>query len=109
MAKSPPALFAWFAWILILTSAFVLLGGISASQKYCGAASANALTTAGVAGYFAPVSCDKLYRFTWFTTWYQIVMMIIVPIVLAMGAVHRWRYGLIGLLLPITYLLMETA
>lgn len=36
-------------------------------------------------------------------------MAIVVPIVLAMGAVHKWRYGVIGLLLPLTYLLMSTA
>ena len=36
-------------------------------------------------------------------------MIIIVPIVLAGGKVHSWRYGIIGLLVPITYLLMATA
>lgn len=36
-------------------------------------------------------------------------MIIIVPIVLGGGKVHSWRYGIIGLLVPITYLLMATA
>lgn len=93
----------------MFSSAFILLGAISASQKNCGSASANSLTVAGGASYFANVSCDKLYRLTWFTVWYQIAMIIVVPVVLAMGAVHKWRYGLIFLLVPITYLLMKTA
>lgn len=109
MAKSPPAIFAWFAWFLMFSSGAILLGGISASQRFCGRSSADALTVSGGAGYFAPVPCDKLYRYTWFITWYQIFMVVVVPIVLGAGAVHRWRYGLIALLLPITYLLMGTA
>jgi hypothetical protein len=109
MARTPPLLLAWLTYVLMFSSAFILLGAISASQRFCGRAAANSLTTAGGASYFANVSCDKLYRLTWFTVWYQIAMIIIVPVVLAMGAVHKWRYGLIGLLVPVTYLLMKTA
>jgi hypothetical protein len=109
MARTPPLLLAWVTYALMFSSAFILLGGISAAQRFCGRSSANSLTTTGGASYFANVPCDKLYRLTWFTVWYQIAMIIIVPVVLGMGAVHKWRYGLVGLLLPITYLLMETA
>ena len=109
MARSPPVIFAWLSYFLMFSSAIIMLGSISASQRYCGRASANAITTGGGAGYFANVSCDKLYRLSWFVTWYQIAMAIILPLVLGMGAVHKWRYGLIGLLLPLLYLLMDTA
>ncbi|KAG7674883.1 hypothetical protein Ndes2526B_g07722 [Nannochloris sp. 'desiccata'] len=109
MARTPPLLLAWVTYALMFSSAFILLGAISASQRFCGSAAANSLLNAGGASYFANVSCDKLYRLTWFTVWYQIAMIIVVPVVLAMGAVHKWRYGLIGLLVPVTYLLMETA
>ena len=44
-----------------------------------------------------------------FITWYLIAMTVIVPVVLSMGAVHKWRVGLLGLLLPLTYVLMQTA
>ena len=109
MARTPPVLMAWLAYILMFSSAFILLGSISAAQRYCGRSSANSLTVTGGSAYFANVSCDKLFRLTWFTVWYQIAMIIIVPVVLGMGAVHKWRYGVVGLLVPITYLLMETA
>lgn len=36
-------------------------------------------------------------------------MIVVVPVVLGIGAVHKWRYGALGLLLPLTYVLMETA
>jgi hypothetical protein len=109
MARSPPLLLAWLAYALMFSSAFILLGAISASQRFCGRSAANSLTVTGGSSYFANVSCDNLYRLTWFTVWYQIAMIIVVPVVLGMGAVHKWRYGLIGLLVPVTYLLMETA
>jgi hypothetical protein len=108
MARTPPLLLAWISYALMFSSAFILLGAISASQNYCSRSSANSITVAGGSSYFAKVSCDKLYRLTWFTVWYQIAMSIAIPIVLAMGAVHKWRYGVIGLLVPVTYLLMET-
>lgn len=41
-------------------------------------------------------------------TWYTITMAVIVPVVLAMGAVHKWRLGLVFLLVPLTYMLMQT-
>ena len=85
MARTPPLLMAWMSYILMFSSAFILLGSISASQRFCGRSSANAITNAGGAGYFANVSCDKLYKLAWFTTWYQIAMTLIVPIVLSMG------------------------
>jgi hypothetical protein len=44
-----------------------------------------------------------------FIVWYTIAMTIAVPVVLGMGAVHKWRVGLVGLLLPLTYVLMQTA
>jgi hypothetical protein len=109
MARTPPLLLAWLSYVLMFSSAFILLGAISASQRFCGRSSANAITVAGGSSYFAHVPCDKLYRLTWFIVWYQIAMIIIVPVVLLIGAVHKWRYGLIGLLLPLTYLLMETS
>lgn len=34
---------------------------------------------------------------------------VVVPAVLAKGAVHKWRLGLVGTLLPLTYVLMQTA
>ena len=109
MARSPPLLFAWITYFLMFSSWVIILGGVSASQRYCGAASADAITAGGGAGYFAPVPCDHLYQFTWWITWYEFALVIIVPIILGLGKVHTWRYGLIGVILPATYLLMATA
>ena len=52
MAKAPPALLAWASYVLMFSSAFILLGGISASQKYCGRSGANSVAVSGVSGYF---------------------------------------------------------
>jgi hypothetical protein len=65
MAKTPPARLAWLSWALLFSASIIFLGGISASQRYCGRASANAITTSGGAAYFAPLACDKLYRYPW--------------------------------------------
>ena len=65
MVKSPPSLFAWSAWVLMFAASVVMLGGVSASQRFCGRSSADVLTTSGGAGYFAPVKCNDLYRYTW--------------------------------------------
>lgn len=109
MAKAPPALLAWASYFIMFAAAVTLLGSISASQRYCGRSSANSLTISGAGAYFAPIPCDKFYRYTWWIVWYEIAMAVVVPIVLAQGKVHQWRYGLIGLLVPLTYLLMQTA
>ena len=42
-------------------------------------------------------------------TGYQLLIILLVPVLLAAGVVHTWRYGIIGLLIPITYLLTITA
>jgi len=109
MARTPPAILAWASWLLAFSSFAILLGGISASQRFCGRSSADSVTISGAAGYFANSGCSTFYRYTWFIVWYQWAMVIIVPIVLSMGAVHKWRYGIIALLLPVTYLLQNTA
>ena len=40
--------------------------------------------------------------------WYTFAMLILVPIFLAAGWVHKWRMGLIGLLIPLVVLLQYT-
>lgn len=41
-------------------------------------------------------------------TWYLFAMLFIVPVFLAAGWVHKWRMGLIGMLIPLVVLLQYT-
>ena len=40
--------------------------------------------------------------------WYTFAMLFILPVFLAAGWVHKWRVGLIGLLIPLVVLLQYT-
>jgi hypothetical protein len=40
--------------------------------------------------------------------WYLFAMLIIIPTFLAFGWVHKWRMGLIGMLIPLVVLLQYT-
>ena len=40
--------------------------------------------------------------------WYTFAMLLLVPVFLAAGWVHKWRMGLIGLLMPLVVLLQYT-
>lgn len=40
--------------------------------------------------------------------WYLFAMLLIIPAFLAMGWVHKWRVGLIGLSIPLLVLLQYT-
>jgi hypothetical protein len=39
---------------------------------------------------------------------YQFAMMILIPVLLSLGLVHKFRLGLVGLLIPLVMLLMMT-
>jgi hypothetical protein len=62
-ARSPPQLLAWIAWFLAAAAWLLLLIGVAGVQNNCSASSANLITAGGGAGYFAPTSCDKFYRY----------------------------------------------
>ena len=65
---------------------------------------------AGTAGYLAPISCDNFYNYAWWVRgihchWHCSSSMLR-P--LWSGWVHKWRMGLIGLLIPLVVLLQYT-
>eukprot|EP00889_Picochlorum_renovo_P005926 jgi/Picre1/32956/NNA_008283.t1 len=98
---------------------FILLGGIAASQNKCGATRQDFLLADGstvvdyidtlTQGYLSPGPCDTYFSFTWFITFYQIAIAIVAFVIVSSGGVNTWRYGMIGLLMPVFYLLMATA
>lgn len=59
-------------------------------------------------GYLSPQPCDTYYSLTWYITFYQIVVSIIAAVLVGGGIVSSWRYGIIGLLMPLFYLTMAT-
>jgi hypothetical protein len=56
-----------------------------------------------------PTTTQNIMKFQWWITWYAIALALAVPAVLAAGAVHRWRYGLVGALAVLAYLLCQAA
>lgn len=60
----------WLLWFLEFAAFAILLGGVSAMQRHCGKAGANYLTSGGSAGYLSIVSCDRLFGYAWWTTFY---------------------------------------
>lgn len=108
-SSQPPLLVGWVLFLLAFSAGIIMLGGMSASQKFCGRAGVSTNPLVFQAGYFANVPCPSLYSFAWYITWYQIVMSVVIAIVLSVGNVHIWRYGLVGLLAPLLYLMMATA
>ena len=82
MAKTPPLIFAWSFTLLAFAGGIILLGGMSASQRYCGRTQPNSNTAiSAVAGYFAPTACDTFYQFSWYETPLCFVSMILVRLV----------------------------
>ncbi|KAI3428485.1 hypothetical protein D9Q98_007310 [Chlorella vulgaris] len=107
--KAPSAAWAWLFWLLLGCGWVIMLAGVSALQQDCGASNVNALGVAGTAGYLAPVACDNFYEYTWWHVWYLFAMWaIVIPVFLAAGWVHKWRMGLIGMLIPLVVLLQYT-
>jgi hypothetical protein len=106
---TPPRLYAWMCWFLLLVAFILLLVGVSGCQNKCGAANANAITLGGGMSFFAPVSCDKFFRYTWWTTAYVFLLVVVIAVCLAGSQVHRWRYGVVGLVVVGTYLMMINA
>ncbi|KAL4439218.1 hypothetical protein ABPG77_004120 [Micractinium sp. CCAP 211/92] len=104
--KAPSAAFAWLFWLLWVAGWIIMLSGASALQQDC--SKSNVTVVAGTVGYLAPISCGRFYSYAWWTTWYAFAMLIVVPIFLAAGWVHKWRMGLIGLLIPLVVLLQYT-
>ncbi|EFN55226.1 hypothetical protein CHLNCDRAFT_134486 [Chlorella variabilis] len=106
--KAPSAAWAWLAWLLLGAGWVIMLAGVSALQDDCGSSNVNAFGVAGTAGYLAPISCDDFYNYAWWHVWYTFAMLFILPVFLAAGWVHKWRVGLIGLLIPLVVLLQYT-
>ncbi|KAI8102033.1 hypothetical protein M9434_007093 [Picochlorum sp. BPE23] len=119
MPRSPPRGIAFLFSTLGLAAGFILLGGIAASQNKCGATRQDFLLADGstvvdyidtlTQGYLSPGPCDTYFSFTWFITFYQIAIAIVAFVIVSSGGVNTWRYGMIGLLMPVFYLLMATA
>lgn len=77
-------------WILFLS-------GTAAMQEACGSAQPNVSAFGGLAGYNAPVSCDNFFGYTWWFVFYNLVFWIAAGITLKMGALKKFRPGLVGL------------
>lgn len=109
--KTPPKVLAWLFCLCGIAAGAVMIGGLGGQQNKCGAARAGSpgWLQAAISGYFAPVPCDKFFQFPWFVSWYQLFMSLVVAVVLGMGSVHTWRYGVIGMLAPLFYLVTATA
>jgi len=104
------------AWLLIVTTfcgSLIILGGVSGSQNQCGetrrAMNQTLIEAAELSqGYLSPQDCDTYYSLTWYIIFYQIVMSTIAAVLVGRGIVSSWRYGIIGLLMPVFYLTMAT-
>ena len=73
----------------------------------CKTSGANAIARAGAAGYFAPTPCSKFYGFTWWITVYLLILVFILPILMSVNGIRRFRAGLVGLVAIETMLLMD--
>eukprot|EP00887_Chlorella_sp_A99_P005041 scaffold4.g5041.t1 len=107
MGKGAPAIFAWAAWLLLACAWVIILASVAALQRNCGSSAASDLAVAGPVDFLAPISCDKFYRYPWWITWYLFALVVAIPVLLALGRVHRFRWGLIGLMIPLVTLLMS--
>jgi uncharacterized membrane protein YeiB len=106
---------AWLSWLLAFSSGFILLGGIIGSQNQCSSPSQDFDTIADTiflkqGGYLSAAEpCHIYYSLTWWITVYQIIIACVASGIISLGHVHRWRYGVIGLLSSLFYLLCSTA
>uniref|UniRef100_A0A1D1ZXF4 Uncharacterized protein n=1 Tax=Auxenochlorella protothecoides TaxID=3075 RepID=A0A1D1ZXF4_AUXPR len=107
--KAPPLVLAWGSVFFLSVAWFLLLGGVGSLQSACGDSGATSLLRAGSAGYLAPVTCNRFYSYVWWTVWYDFFAIILVAYLLATSRIHTLRYGAIGFLIPVTYLLMSTS
>eukprot|EP00887_Chlorella_sp_A99_P005657 scaffold1.g5657.t1 len=109
----------WAAWALSFCGWVILLSGVASMQKECGASPVNALTQAGPAGYLAPISCDKFFRYLWWIWALLLTVLVIAAVGLATATINMFRPGggkwrgqrgaLVGLLAVTVTLLMDTA
>ncbi|PSC69847.1 membrane transporter [Micractinium conductrix] len=102
--KAPSAVWAWLFWLLLVCGWILMLGGLSALQNDCGASNVTDPTVAGTVGYLAPINCDRFYSYSW----YEFFMLIIIAAFLGGALVHKWRMGLVGLMVPLVVLLQYT-
>jgi hypothetical protein len=99
----------WALWALALASFAIMLGGVAALQNDCNKSGANLDNSAGTVGYLAPVGCSQFYRYTWWITFLQFIVVIMVGAALATRSIHRSRSALTGIIAIATVLLMDTA
>lgn len=104
---------AWLSWVLSCSASFILLGGIIGAQSQCVSLSDEPLSSrveARQGGYLSAAEpCHIYYSLTWWILVYQLVVSLVASGLIASGQVHQWRYGLIGLLASLFYLLCSTA
>ncbi|KFM23708.1 hypothetical protein F751_0922 [Auxenochlorella protothecoides] len=101
-------------WVISLFGWFLLLCGVAALQSDCSSSGANAIVRAGAAGYFSPVPCSQcvygvgsFYGFTWWITVYLFILSLLLPILMTINGIRRFRAGLIGLVAVELMLLMD--
>lgn len=108
-----PRGWAWLSWLLSFSASFILLGGIIGAQNQCESTedvSLSNIIASRQGGYLSAVEpCHIYYSLTWWITVYQIITSLVASSLIASGQIHKWRYGLIGLLTTLFYLLCSTA
>jgi hypothetical protein len=104
---------AWLCWLLSWSASFILLGGIIGAQSQCVSLADAPISTRidqRQGGYLSAADpCHLYYSLTWWIMVYQTIVTTITSWFIASGRVHQWRYGLIGLLSSLFYLLSSTA
>jgi hypothetical protein len=98
-------LLTYLPHMLAFASFGILLGGIAASQNECGKGLDNVFF--GQVDYLGPVSCDKLYSFDWFITFFQFFVWLLLLPAIAANQVHRARNMSTGLLMVASILLIH--
>jgi preprotein translocase subunit SecG len=101
----------WAAWLLSTAGFAILLGGVASMQQSCGSGLSNVLTGGGggSVGYLAPVSCNHLFQYTWWISFFHFFTWFLVAAYLLMNVIHKSRPALTGILAVAAVLLMDTA
>lgn len=87
---------------------FPRAAGIASVQQACG----QGLDTTGAignSGFFARVSCDKEFEYTWFITIQNLAVVVAVIGIVATNTLHKFRAGVIGISAVQVMLLSDVA
>lgn len=99
----------WGCWGLAFCGWVLLMAGAASMQQACGGSDAPSLTTAGAAGYLAPVSCDRFFRYLWWIWALFLFVLVVAALALARASMAKMRGVIIGLVAVLVTLTMNTA